>query len=88
MSDQITGELQSIDLTTVIPNAIGLLAFDENKNVIDSSGVGKERLDDVNELSNIETNSEGFALLSEKNIKVYIYKQEGKTVVVYAYEKV
>ncbi|KAL6950147.1 hypothetical protein ACO0QE_000823 [Hanseniaspora vineae] len=76
---------KTLDLTSLIPNAIGHIAFDENNNVIDTSGVGKDRRADVENLSQVEL-EDGFALLEEKDVKIYIYKQLGKTIAVYAYE--
>lgn len=39
------------------------------------------------ELSKVQLDGEGFGLVQEKDIKVIIYKQEGKTIAVYTYEK-
>lgn len=79
--------LKKIDLAQVVPHAVGLLAFDEHNNVIEASGIAKDRTADAVELSKVQLDGEGFGLVQEKDIKVIIYKQEGKTIAVYTYEK-
>ncbi|AET38228.1 DUF3215 domain-containing protein Ecym_2507 [Eremothecium cymbalariae DBVPG len=74
-----------IDLSQLVPNAIGLLAFDENNQVVDAFGIGKERKGDIRQLSQVEVDDEGFALLQENDIEVILLKQHDKTIAVYRY---
>ncbi|SCW00303.1 LAFE_0C01178g1_1 [Lachancea fermentati] len=84
MSDQPN---QKIDLAQVVPNAVGMLAFDENDNVIEASGLGKDRVTDIAQLKLVELDSEGFGLLQVENVQIIILKQEGKMIAVYTYIK-
>ncbi|XBW35397.1 hypothetical protein QEN19_000963 [Hanseniaspora menglaensis] len=82
-------ELEQIDLTKMIPNAIGHIAFDENKKIINSSGIGIERsknLEEIDQLNDVEL-VDNFALIEQGPVKIFIYKMEGKTVVVYSYSE-
>ncbi|SCV01427.1 LAMI_0G11430g1_1 [Lachancea mirantina] len=80
-----TPRTAKIDLSQLVPNAIGMLAFDEKKNVIEASGIAKDRLSDVEQISQVKLDSEGFGLLQEDSVQVIIYKQEDKTLAVYTY---
>ncbi|SCV04065.1 LAME_0H15478g1_1 [Lachancea meyersii CBS 8951] len=74
---------QKTKLTRLVMNAVGLLIFDENCNVIEASGVGKDRLADIVTISQNPVGNEGFGALEGSNLKAAVYQRDGKTVVVY-----
>ncbi|CUS23385.1 LAQU0S09e03576g1_1 [Lachancea quebecensis] len=73
-------------LAQLVPNAIGLLAFDQNCNVIEASGVAKSRLEDIVQINQAKVDEEGFALLRDAGIQVMVYKHDGETLAVYTQE--
>mgnify|MGYP004708674533 FL=1 len=80
-------DLQQIDLTQLIPHAIGHIAFDENKKIVNCSGIGLERsknLEEIDQLNDIE-GEENFALIEQGPVRIYVYRQEGQTIAVYSY---
>ncbi|SCU77811.1 LANO_0A01332g1_1 [Lachancea nothofagi CBS 11611] len=79
--------VNKIDVAQLVPNAIGMLVFDENCNVIDASGVGKQRLEDIVAINQVEVDNEGFGALKSADTLVVVYKQNGKTVAVYTAKK-
>ncbi|KAL6925960.1 hypothetical protein ACO0SA_000569 [Hanseniaspora valbyensis] len=82
-------DLEQIDLTKLIPNAIGHIAFDENKKIINCSGIGIERsknLEEIDQLNDVEV-VDNFAMIEQGPVKICIYKMEGKSIVVYSYSE-
>ncbi|AMD22544.1 HHL226Wp [Eremothecium sinecaudum] len=73
----------AMDLSQLVPNAIGMLAYDENGQLIDSSGVGKQRAGDILELSKIELDDEGYGIVRDNEVEIILLKQGGKTLAVY-----
>ncbi|CEP61106.1 DUF3215 domain-containing protein LALA0_S02e06854g [Lachancea lanzarotensis] len=71
-------------LTRLAPNAAGLLVFDENCNVLEASGVGKDRLEDIITINRSELDSDGFGSLEGPNLNLAVYKRDGHTVVIYS----
>ena len=80
-------DLQQIDLTKVIPHAIGHIAFDENRKIVNCSGIGIERsknLEEIDQLNDIEV-EDNFALIEQGPVRIYVYRNEGQTIAVYSY---
>lgn len=75
----------SIKLTDIVPNSIGMIAFDENCQVVDVAGIAKDRLNDISQIAQVELDEEGFGLIQERDIQIIIYKQDKKTIAVYTY---
>lgn len=75
----------SLNLAEMVPNAIGMIAFDNDGQIIEAVGIGKERKEDVLQLQQVELDDEGFGLLEYDNIQVLIYKKEEKTIAVYTH---
>lgn len=78
---------KSLSLNEAIPKAIGTLSFDENNQLIESTGIGKERIDDIIEIGQMELDKNGYGVISDKDVLVNVFKQKGKTVVVYTPNK-
>lgn len=76
-----------LTLEEAIPKAIGTLSFDENNQLIESTGVGKDRINDIVEIGQMELDKNGYGVISDKNVLVNVFKQAGKTVVVYTPNK-
>ncbi|KAG0674112.1 hypothetical protein C6P43_000823 [Kluyveromyces marxianus] len=74
-----------LNLAEMVPNAIGMIAFDNDGQIIEAVGIGKERKEDVLQLQQVELDDEGFGLLEYDNIQVLIYKKEEKTIAVYTH---
>lgn len=77
--------VEKVNLAQLVPNAVGLLVFDENCNIIEASGIGKDRLGDIIQINQVELDKEGFGLLTSQNTQVVIYRQDGNTVAVYTH---
>lgn len=75
----------SLNLAEMVPNAIGMIAFDNDGQIIEAVEIGKERKEDVLQLQQVELDDEGFGLLEYDNIQVLIYKKEEKTIAVYTH---
>lgn len=76
-----------LSLQEAIPKAIGTLSFDENNQLIESTGIGKDRIDDIVEIGQMELDKNGYGVVSDKDVLVNVFKQAGKTVVVYTPNK-
>lgn len=72
-----------LTLQEAIPKAIGTLSFDKNNQLIESTGVGKSRVKDIVEISQMELDQEGYGIITEGDVLINVFKQSGKTVVVY-----
>ncbi|QLQ81292.1 hypothetical protein HG537_0F00530 [Torulaspora globosa] len=72
-----------LTLEEAIPNAIGTLSFDEDNQLIESTGIGKDRVNDIVEIGQMELDKDGYGVVSDKDVLVNVFKQAGKTVVVY-----
>ncbi|CCE90095.1 DUF3215 domain-containing protein TDEL_0A07630 [Torulaspora delbrueckii] len=76
-----------LSLQEAIPKAIGTLSFDENNQLIESTGIGKDRINDIVEIGQMELDKNGYGVVSDKDVLVNVFKQAGKTVVVYTPNK-
>lgn len=76
-----------LSLQEAIPKAIGTLSFDENNHLIESTGIGKDRINDIVEIGQMELDKNGYGVVSDKDVLVNVFKQAGKTVVVYTPNK-
>lgn len=76
-----------LSLQEAIPKAIGTLSFDENNQLIESTGIGKDRINDIVEIGQMELGKNGYGVVSDKDVLVNVFKQAGKTVVVYTPNK-
>lgn len=74
-------------LQEAIPKAIGTLSFDQNNQLIESTGIGKDRTSDIIEIGQMELDKNGYGVISDKDVLVNVFKQAGKTVVVYTPNK-
>lgn len=74
---------KQLTLQEAIPKAIGTLSFDENNQLIESTGVGKDRVDDIITIGQMELDKNGYGVISDSKVLVNVFKQGGKTVVVY-----
>lgn len=72
-----------LTLDEAIPKAIGTLSFDEDNQLIESTGIGKDRINDIVEIGQMELDKDGYGVVSDENVLVNVFKQAGKTVVVY-----
>ncbi|AGO12610.1 AaceriAER271Wp [[Ashbya] aceris (nom. inval.)] len=70
-------------LSKLVAGAVGVLAFDENHQVVDWAGIGKDRVSDIPLLSAAEVDQEGFAVLRDGGLEVMLLREDGKTVAVY-----
>ncbi|CAI4037649.1 hypothetical protein SMKI_03G1270 [Saccharomyces mikatae IFO 1815] len=61
----------------------GTIAFDTHGNVIESTGVGSKRIEDIGELSKVALDSEGFAQVQGDALLVHLYKHDDITLAVY-----
>lgn len=75
----------SLNLAEMVPNAIGMIAFDDAGQIIEAVGIGKERKEDVLQLQQVELDQDGFGILEHGNVQVLIYKREDKTLAVYTH---
>lgn len=66
-------------------NKIGTILFDSNQNVIYYSGIGETRLRDIQELSAIKLDSDGYGMVSDAKNKllVYLYRKDDITLATY-----
>lgn len=78
---------RKLTLDEAIPKAIGTLSFDENNQLIESTGCGKDRVDDIIEISQMELDKEGYGVITESDVIINVFKKAGKTVVVYTPNK-
>lgn len=74
---------KQLTLQEAIPKAIGTLSFDENNQLIESTGIGKDRVDDIITIGQMELDKNGYGVISDSKVLVNVFKQSGKTVVVY-----
>lgn len=72
-----------LSLEEAIPKAIGTLSFDQNNQLIESTGVGKDRVNDIVQIGQMELDKDGYGVVSDKDVLVNVFKHAGKTVVVY-----
>lgn len=75
----------SLNLAEMVPNAIGMLAFDDAGQIIEAVGIGKERKEDIAQLQEVELDQEGFGMLEHEGTQVLIYKRGEKTIAVYTH---
>ncbi|CCF59026.1 hypothetical protein KAFR_0F04310 [Kazachstania africana CBS 2517] len=71
---------------TTIPNTIGTILFDENNNLIQYSGIGEAKFQDIQKLCKVPLDKEGYAVVKDPDndeIKIFIYKNDEKTLVTY-----
>ncbi|KOH00725.1 Ego2p DI49_0820 [Saccharomyces eubayanus] len=61
----------------------GTITFDSHNNVIESTGVGSQRFEDIDELSQVALDAEGFALVRGHSLLVHLYKHDDMTLAVY-----
>ncbi|SCU92860.1 LAFA_0F13344g1_1 [Lachancea sp. 'fantastica'] len=71
-------------LARLAPSSVGLLVFDENCNVLEASGVGKDRLEDIVTVNRTEVDGNGFGSLEGPDLKLAVYKRDGNTIVIYS----
>ncbi|EJS44484.1 YCR075W-A [Saccharomyces arboricola H-6] len=64
-------------------NIKGTIAFDSHGNVIESTGVGSTRIEDICELSRVALDAEGFAQVQGDSLLVHLYKRDDVTLAVY-----
>ncbi|CAI4056820.1 Ego2p SKDI_03G1350 [Saccharomyces kudriavzevii IFO 1802] len=62
----------------------GTIAFDTRGNVIESTGVGSKRIEDIGELLHIALDAEGFAQVQGDSLLVHLYKHGDVTLAVYS----
>lgn len=74
---------KQLTLQEAIPKAIGTMSFDENNQLIESTGVGKDRISDIVPISQMELDKNGYGVISDGKVLVNVFKQGGKTVVIY-----
>ncbi|EDO18762.1 hypothetical protein Kpol_1028p35 [Vanderwaltozyma polyspora DSM 70294] len=70
-------------LKEALPNVLGTIVIDENNNIVASTGIGLERVEDVVELSRVKLDDSGYGLFQDHDVNCNVYRQDGKTVVVY-----
>ncbi|CCE65763.1 hypothetical protein TPHA_0M01880 [Tetrapisispora phaffii CBS 4417] len=66
-----------------LPHVVGTLTFDENNNVVTVTGIASDRILDIDSISKVELDSEGFGLVQINNLICNIYRQDNNTVVIY-----
>lgn len=74
---------KSLTLEDAIPNAIGTLSFDQDNQLVESTGIGKSRVNDIVEIGQMELDKDGYGVVSDKDVLINVFKKAGKTVVVY-----
>lgn len=77
---------KKLNLAEMVPNAIGMIAFDEDGQIIESVGIGNERKGDISQLQQVKLDDEGFGMLEHSDVQVLIYKQDGKTIAIYTHQ--
>lgn len=66
-----------------IPKALGTLSFDENNKLVESTGIGKDRVDDIIDISQMELDEDGYGVMQDGQLLINVFKDHGKSVVVY-----
>ncbi|AJQ32858.1 hypothetical protein H808_YJM1388C00141 [Saccharomyces cerevisiae YJM1388] len=61
----------------------GTIAFDTHGNVIESTGVGSQRIEDIGDLSKVTLDAEGFAQVQGDSLLIHLYKRNDITLAVY-----
>lgn len=66
-------------------NVVGTLVYDERGNILQYSGIGKSRKQDITQLITLPVDKEGFASVSDQTagLKVSLYTKDQMTVVTY-----
>lgn len=72
-----------IKLEKEIPKSLGTLSFDNNNKLLESTGIGNDRVDDIIDISQMRLDEDGYALMQDDKILVNVFKEGGKSVVVY-----
>lgn len=70
-----------------IPKALGTLSFDQNNTLVEATGIGKDRVDDIIDLSQMELDNDGYGASQDGDILINVFKDAGRSVVVYTSAK-
>ncbi|CAR58075.1 uncharacterized protein GVI51_M06963 [Nakaseomyces glabratus] len=73
----------SSKLQELLPGSVGVMTFDSNNNLVLADGVAKDKVNDIPELSEVQCNAEGVAVLENGDYIVHVCKKDGNTLVVY-----
>lgn len=66
-----------------IPKALGTLSFDQNNRLVESTGIGKSRVEDIIDISQMELDDDGYGVTQDGEILVNVFKDAGRSVIIY-----